>query len=212
MNQIKQSRKAGFIIIFFTYLLAIAIGVAVYRSLGAMPLLWRLFWADIVATVFVFLAGSIWKNASVYDPYWSVAPLVILTGVMFDQSYYSSGYLLVLLLVWLWGVRLTWNWTITFVNLNRQDWRYDYFKETFPRLYPVINLTGIHLFPTCVVFTVLIPAIVFGPQTSTNSLTLAAAAVCLAAILLQLVSDRQMQQFRRENTDPNRIIDRKSVV
>lgn len=206
-DKVKQNRRAGFAIIFLVYLLAIASGILVFRSLDGYALLWRLFWADIIATVFVYLAGSVWHNASVYDPYWSVAPPIILTAVMVLQNYYSSGYLLLLLLVWFWGVRLTLNWTITFRNLNHQDWRYDLFKQKFPHLYPLINLTGIHLFPTCVVFSVLIPAIVYGGSGEVNSLTLAAAAISLAATLLQLVSDRQMQQFRRENTDPGRIID-----
>jgi steroid 5-alpha reductase family enzyme len=205
--KIKQSRKAGFLIIMLVYLLAFAAGFLMFRSLSGYSLLWRLFWSDIVATVFVFLAGSLWHNASVYDPYWSVAPPVILTAVMFHENYFSSGYLLLLLLVWFWGVRLTWNWTLTFRDLNHQDWRYDLFKQKFPILYPLINLTGIHLFPTCVVFSVLIPAIVYGGSGEVNSLTLAAAAISLAATLLQLVSDRQMQQFRRENSDPGRIID-----
>lgn len=36
----------------------------------------RVFAADFAATVFIFLVSLPLGNASVYDPYWSVAPII----------------------------------------------------------------------------------------------------------------------------------------
>ena len=75
----KQRRGVGFVIIAAVYAAAIAFGIFLYRVLpGAYWL--KLLLAAIVSTVFVFGCSTIFRNASVYDPYWSVQPIVILTG------------------------------------------------------------------------------------------------------------------------------------
>ena len=195
----KQNRAVGFIIIAVIYAAAVLIGITVFMALPDLYIFWRILFGDIAATVFVYIAGVVLKNASVYDPYWSAAPIVIYTGVAFFFSSADLGALLLLIAVWYWGGRLTGNWAFTFKNLATQDWRYDGFKEKYPRAFQAISFFGINLFPTIVVYLCLLPGVVFIKDSKCNILTFAGFAICVFAATLQLIADMQMHRFRRRN-------------
>ena len=202
----KQSKAIGLVIIAAIYIIAIAIGVLVFRALPELHIFLRILIGDVVATTFVFLTGAILKNVSVYDPYWSVAPIAVFTGIMLEYGRFDVGTVLLLLAVWYWGVRLTLNWAHTFVNLNTQDWRYDQFKQKFPRLFQLISFCGLNMFPTMVVFLVMLPGIEFLQESAFNPITIVGFVICLSATTIQLIADLQMHRFRRENVGKKRII------
>jgi len=57
------------------YILSILIGTAAFRKASpSMADPWALLLADVVSTVVVWCFGLLYRNVSVYDPYWSVAP------------------------------------------------------------------------------------------------------------------------------------------
>ena len=149
MNRLKENRAASFAVVSLVYIMATAVGVLVY---GALELDWwlSLLIADTAATAVTFIFSLIFKNASVYDPYWSVQPPVILVGFAAGRELTALGILL-LAVVSFWAIRLTANWAYTFANLHHQDWRYAMLKEKTGLLYPVINFVGIHMVPTLVV-------------------------------------------------------------
>ena len=69
-----KNKIVGLLILLFIYVLAIAIGVVyfiVFTKFGLNDLLSVLL-ADVIATIFVWLTGLLFKTASVYDPYWSI--------------------------------------------------------------------------------------------------------------------------------------------
>ena len=43
---------------------------------------------DIIATIIIFCFSCIKKNASIYDPYWSVQPIVILSCLFLGANSY----------------------------------------------------------------------------------------------------------------------------
>ena len=202
----KENKQIGLLIITMVYVIAGTAGIIVYRQLPELTLVGRIFWADITAALIVYLAGVLLKNATVYDPYWSVAPMVIVIGLVTTLNLSGAAIWLLLFAVNFWGIRLTVNWITTFVDLRHQDWRYDMLKKTFPKAYPLVSLGGIHLFPTLVVFFALVPAIRFIEQPVLNSLTLTAFVICVAATLLQFVADLQMQRFRSIRKSSREII------
>ena len=191
-------RAVAFAAIAFIYAAAIAVGVFIYRALpGAFWL--RLLLADVAATAFVFVFSVLLKNASVYDPYWSVQPIVILSGFAIHCGLTLPGALL-LAVVSIWGVRLTANWAYTFYGLDHQDWRYTMLHERTGALYPLVNFFGIHLFPTLVVYCVTLPAVlVIVRGAAWNPLCLFGLLLSLAATVLQGVSDWQLHRFRRSH-------------
>lgn len=192
----RENRRIGFLLIALVYAAAIVLGVTLYRVLpGAF---WqRLLLADVAATAFVFVFSVLLKNASVYDPYWSVQPIVILSGFAIHCGLTLPGALL-LAVVSIWGVRLTANWAYTFHGLAHQDWRYTMLREQTGALYPVVNFLGIHLFPTLVVYCVTLPAVLVVERGAAwNPLCLFGLLLSLSATVLQGVSDRQLHRFRK---------------
>ena len=200
-SQMKQSRAMSLCLVALAYIAAIAVGVFVYISL---PLPWflRLLFADIVATGTVFVFSLIYGNASTYDAYWSVQPIVILVGYAVTTEL-TVARLLVLIAVLLWGIRLTVNWGYTFQNLYWQDWRYTMLREKSGAFYPVISFLGIHLFPTLVVYLCVLPAAyVFLNDGAWNVGSIVFFAFALLATLLQGIADIEMHQYRRNKKEP----------
>ncbi|MBQ3063426.1 MAG: DUF1295 domain-containing protein [Clostridia bacterium] len=196
IKSLKQSRGKSFVVLLFVYIIATVVGVIVYR---ALPLSWwlALLIADAAATVTTFLFSLLFGNASVYDPYWSVQPPVILVAFAWGRELTAFGVLL-LAAVFFWAIRLTANWAYTFGGLCHQDWRYTMLHERTGKFYPVVNLVGIHMVPTLVVYGCVLPA-VYAIRESV-SLTLPAAlclSLSLAAASMQGVADIQMHKFRK---------------
>ena len=121
MNKLKQSRAASFVAVTLVYIIATVVGVLAYRALTFDWWL-SLLIADVAATVATFIFSLIFKNASVYDPYWSVQPPVLLVAFAIGRELTLLGVLL-LVVVSFWAIRLTANWAYTFGNLTHQDWR-----------------------------------------------------------------------------------------
>jgi len=196
MESVKDSKSFSILVITAIYLMAALIGLGIYMLLPFYFWL-NLLIADAAATVFVFLFSMIFKNASVYDPYWSVQPIVI---VMYFACYYrlTPATALLLISVFYWGIRLTGNWAYTFGGLNCQDWRYTKFENEKGKLYPFINFTGIHMMPTLIVYLCTLPAVfVIRNEMQANIGSYIGAAVCILAASLQLFADVQMQRYRK---------------
>ena len=201
MNLIKESKTAGILIITSIYIMAAAIGLGVYM-LMPFPFWAKLLIADVLCTVFVFIFSLIFKNASVYDPYWSVQPIVIVL-------FFACGHkltlpsLLLLVSILYWGIRLTGNWAYTFGGLEHQDWRYTQLRQSSGKLYPLVNFAGIHMFPTVVVFLCILPALyVMNENPAFSPMCIIGAAISFGAVLLQLVADTQMHRYRRDRRTP----------
>ncbi len=197
--KLKENRILSFLIIGLIYVGATVVGVLVCHYLPFSFWL-NLLLADLSATAFTFIFSLIFKNASVYDPYWSVQPIVISAFALIGKKL-SVVRLLLFLVILIWGARLTLNWAYTFKNLNHQDWRYTMLKEKTGKLYPVINFIGIHLVPTLVVYACTLPAVfayVFPAKWNVGFLVF----ICLSifAFTLQGIADIEMHSFRKEKT------------
>ena len=196
MNKLKHSRAASFIVVTFVYILSAIVGVVVYRALTFDWWL-ALLIADAVATVVTFIFSLIFKNASVYDPYWSVQPPVILFAFAIGKDLTAFGVLLLIAVSFL-AVRLTANWAYTFANLNHQDWRYTMLKEKTGALYPIINFVGIHMVPTLVVYGCILPA-VYAVREGLSGNVASFDFICLSlcAATMQGFADIEMHKVRK---------------
>lgn len=201
MNTLKKSRAASFALVALVYILATLVGIFTFRAL-TLTVWAALLIADVAATLFTFLFSLLFQNASVYDPYWSVAPPVILIGLAVGRPLNLFGGLL-LTVVSLWAIRLTANWAYTFHGLMHEDWRYVMLREKTGAFYPLINLLGIHLVPTLVVYGCVLPAVT--ALRLGLSLTAGSAVFLLLstlAVLLQCVADVEMHAYRRHRATP----------
>ena len=201
MEKIKENRGYSLLAVAAIYAFAIAVGILIYRALP-LEFYWSLLIADALATTVVYLFSVILKNASVYDPYWSVAPIVMVVYSAVTKGLNLYG-LFLLLIICAWGVRLTFNWVYTFKNLKWQDWRYTMLKEKTGKAYPVVSYFGIHMFPTIVVYACMLPvcfAMKYGAvlDTPTDIFLILA----IGAVVLQGVADFQMHRYRKNRQAP----------
>ncbi len=195
----KEKRGLSFLLVTIVYLLATLAGALTYLYLPFSFWL-SLLLADIAATVLVFIGSLLFKNASVYDPYWSVQPIVILLafGVKFGLRGVA---ILPFVATMVWGIRLTANWAYTFKSLHFQDWRYTMLREKTGKFYPVINFVGIHLVPTLVVYGCILPAVFLLVYPATwNIGSVLFFAVSTFAVALQGAADIQMHRFRKRGS------------
>lgn len=195
---LKNKRLLSFIIVGLIYLFGSAVGIITYFFIP-IPQMWlKLFVSDVFATIFVFIFSVIFKNASVYDPYWSVQPVVILFAFALMYSVNVTG-ILILIAISIWAVRLTTNWAYTFKDLSCEDWRYVMLKEKTGKFYPLINFIGIHLVPTIVVYACTMPAVhVILSKPDLNVGAIIFFVVSILAVILQGTADVQMHAFKKK--------------
>ena len=192
----KNNRAFSFIMITLIYIFAIFIGIYIYTKLSYNFWL-NLFIADVSSTIIVFLFSLIFKNASVYDPYWSVQPIIIVWLYVIKIGFNLTN-ILFLIVISIWAIRLTSNWAYTFRNLNAQDWRYTMLKEKTKKAYPIINFVGIHLVPTIVVYFCTLPAVfVIINKGELTVITIIGLIISTLAFTIQGIADIQMHKFRK---------------
>ena len=202
------SKGSSLALVFAMYAIAVAVGVFVcYKAQAVMPDAWALLVADIVATVVVWGFGLIYKNVSVYDPYWSVAPPVMFTAWALVKGSFSLPVILLLVAVWCWGIRLTGNWAQTFKGLGHEDWRYTRYRGTLsPFLFHITNFFGLNMVPTLLVFACMLPGFrLIEEPGSANWLLWIGFLLCIAAAGIELVADTQIHQFR--SVHPGKVCD-----
>lgn len=202
----------AFILVFISYFVAIASAIGFGYLLRDLNPILMIFLADILATLIIFAISTIFKNASFYDPYWSFIPIIIAFYLLFTSSDFVNSFrqYTVLLMVCLWGLRLTFNWISGWKGINHEDWRYMHFREKFGKSFWLINLTGIQLMPTILVFfgcLSLYPSLNSG-SFNFRFLDFVALAITLGAILLETISDYQMRKFMKSRQNPQEIMDK----
>lgn len=204
MTNILEKKIPSLLIVAFAYFIAIVVGILSYLFIPIDDgVLWlKLLVADALATTVIYIFSLIFKNASMYDAYWSVQPLVIIF-CFFITHKISVFSILALIAVFIWGIRLTINWIYTFDNLKWQDWRYTMLKEKTKVFYPVVNFLGIHMFPTIVVYSVILPivyGIIIAPEVKV--LTVVFFVIAILSVVLQGVADFQMHKYRKNKSTP----------
>ena len=184
-----------------------------YYLLKDISLLIRVLVMTCVSTIILWIFSTLFKNSSVYDPYWSVLPMVITPFVFtYGKEVHPTAYIMVALIE-LWGLRLTLNWAIRFKGLKHEDWRYTKYREKYPKMFPLINLFGIHMMPTIIVYLLMLAPIEYfdtvnnGLMTDQfNVSTIIAILISLFAIIIECIADAQSSYYRKKY--PNKILDK----
>lgn len=160
------------------------------------------------ATLVVFIASCIFSDVSVYDPYWSVAPPVMVIADMIKYRIFTVNAFILLAVVLVWAVRLTANWYITYKGVGHEDWRYAQYRERFKTpMFLFISFTGLHFVPTIVVYAGLVGGIFAMQSEEFAPLSLIGVSVMLGAVALEFFSDRAIHKFLREHRGERRTCD-----
>ncbi len=201
----RESKIISSFIITVIYLLAFSAIYFLFPRLSFSHPMLNVLIADIIATVIVFAFSVIFNNSSVYDPYWSVAPPVI---VIYLIQLFPDGneirQWIVFLLVLFWSVRLTVNWWRGWQGLNHQDWRYTSIAGKTGKFYWPVSFLGIHFMPTVFVFLGCMP-LFYSLQSGRafNIFDFIAALFTFSAILIEWIADEQLIKFRKNNRQGN---------
>ena len=192
-------KSKSLFIVTIIYVFATAAAFVVYYFTRGLGVLWAVFIADAAATVIVWAAGLILQNPSVYDPYWSVAPMIVIPVWMAMRgTAMGMADIMLLCAVVFWGLRLTANWISGWRGLSHVDWRYDMLKAKNPKIWFLTNFFGINMMPTVFVYLGMVPAYyLIQSGAGVSAFTLIGFAVCAAAAVMQIASDAQMKRHRR---------------
>ncbi len=187
--------------ILFVYLVALLAAILTLWYAPITDVLWKTALADLVATIVVFIFSVIKNNTSVYDPYWSAAPIFIVLYWLYNSPQTDFVFKIIWILVVFWGVRLTWNWILRWDGFGDEDWRYVDFRQKSGKMYWPVSFLGLHLVPTIFVFLGLVP--VYYTMYSDVSwfeswLAVIAFLFTLSAIYLEKVADDQLRHFLKK--------------
>ena len=203
--------KKSFALYAFAYVLALLAAVGVgYLFREQYPLL-MLFLADIAGTLVIYIFSRVFRNASFYDAYWSIAPLFISLFWLLRISSVSTvtaRQVIVIVLVFFWGLRLTCNWARQWQGLKHEDWRYQDLRTKSPQWFWLIDLVGIEIMPTVIVFLgclSLYPALAVG-KNSFGILDIVSIIITGGAIVIETVADEQLKGFTQHNTQQGAIM------
>ena len=213
-------RFKSFLILFLIYL--VAFGLAFWAATASSySILVKSAIMVMLAVMIIYMGSLDFNNSSVFDPYWSVAPplmvvfyLSVNASAIFQPAPESWGYMprliTMFLLILTYSIRLTGNFLRGWPGLKHEDWRYMNFRKKTGKAYWVVSLLGIHLFPAIMVFggTLSIWVVVVQGSSPLNFLDILAVLVTGFAILLEGVSDNQMRRFLKTDGGSGKTMDK----
>ena len=208
----KNNKIVSTLLIILIYVLAFVAGYYTTKLINIENALLLFLVADIVATIVVYLGSLIFNNTSVYDPYWSVAPMVMAPLFALFINAINPFTITIIVIIEIWGIRLTLNWFKRFKNLNYEDWRYNKFKQKYNKfIYQLINLFGFHLMPTLVVYVAMLPVFsyinqfIVSENLQLNGTFFICIVVSLIAIVIETIADLQMDKFKKDENNIGKI-------
>lgn len=204
-----MKRVIGLSALLVVYAAAIALGIFLYVVLSdVMNDYLAILIADVSATVLVWASGVVLRTASAYDPYWSLQTLVIYLCLLIKNNNWHVGTILLLVALILYSARLTMNFIIGFHSLGYVDWRYRMLKEKSGKFYQVVNLFGICMFPTLVVYLATLPVIAYASVEAFSVIDIIGLAVIVLGTLLEFIADAQMKAFVKIRKDRSEVLNR----
>ena len=192
MNNKLKSQLICFVIYIIAFLIPLFLIPSSISNVWMIILIWHIY-----ATLFIYVGSLLLKNSSLYDPFWSVAPIPIVLYMVNISSNSLIIKLLILFPILFWGVRLTHNWLMGWKGFKHEDFRYIDLKNTNKIQAEINNLFGIHLLPTLIVNFSLFPiSYILLNNLNLNLNLLLASIFSIVAVILETISDKQMRDFK----------------
>ena len=190
--------RKGLLIDAVSYLIAFGLGMIPFVLINDVFSAAAAFTAT--ATVVIYVFTVVYADVSIYDPYWSVAPPVIIAAVIIKYRFYNVNAFVLFGLILIWAIRLTANWLYTYKGLGHEDWRYKMYRDKYPPfLFQLISFFGLQFVPTIVVYLGLTGALFSIQQSGFSPFSAIGGAVMIFAVILELVADRAIHGFLKEH-------------
>ncbi len=201
------SHNRALVVVAAVYTLLIGVAVAIFPLFDDWHPLVATLVVDCVTTAIIFALSCAVHNGSLYDAYWSTAPILIAWGfAVRGTDVPGIRVALVLICVAIWGLRLTSNWARNWPGFKHEDWRYTQMKEETGLPWWAINLTVVHVFPTLQVWTACIglyAALTLGTN-KISVLDTVAVVLIIGGATIELIADAQLRAHRTASTSPCR--------
>lgn len=206
---INKKKLYGLVVLLISYITAYLAGFTVFNLLkDKVDLYVNLLLADLAATVIIYLIGLLYNTASIYDPYWSLQSIVIGVSLVIYTKNVNAGIITYLVIILMYSARLTGNFIIGFNDISYIDWRYKMLKEKSGKFYFLVNLFGIHIFPTLVVYAATLPMIGYIRNNMEFKIyDIAGLVVMVVGIIYEIYSDLAMIKFKKERKSNKEVID-----
>lgn len=154
----------------------------------------------VTATVIIYIISFLISDTSLYDPYWSVAPPVMIILAMIRWNYFFINGNLLLIAVLVWSVRLTLNWANTYKGIGHEDWRYADFRNRLKKIpFEFLNFFGFMLMPTLVTYAGLIAAFYIISDNRQSASIHFGILIMLLGVFLEHLSDKAIHEFLKNN-------------
>ncbi len=204
-----MKKLIGLLILLITYIIAFLSGLLVTILLkDSLTLLIAVFIGNVIATIIVWLVGVLFQSASVYDPYWSVQTLLISLSLLIYYRNWNIGNIIYILCLSFWAIRLTINFLNNFSDISYIDWRYKLIKSKAGKFFQVVNLLGICLVPTIIVYLASLPFFLYIIENRQFEVAnIFGLFIMLIGTMLELFSDLDMVKFKKRRHDNTEIID-----
>ena len=196
-------KKLSLLLVCLWYLLALLISFRVTELIGILGNIWlKILIAHVIATIVIYVGSVIHNNSSLYDPFWSIAPvpIIIFLYTLSDINNLSTlNKILISAPIIFWSLRLTRNWIISWDGFSHEDFRYIELKKGGKIKLEFINFTGIHLIPTLQVNLSLFPLYFLFNSYELSSLNyplIFASIFTILAVIIETIADEQMRSFR----------------
>ena len=195
-------------IIFIGYIACIYSMLLTWDYFSELSLVFKVLICHIEATIFIYLLSVIFNNSSWYDAFWSVIPVVLTIMCWSDISAAGDiqrAFLMHACLLF-WAIRLTYHLMRSSDGFSYKYLRYIIMKaKTNNKFqYFIVDFGSIHLIPTLCVYMALLPMIyaLSYPGAELNNLDILATFLAVLAVIIQIISDQQMYNFRKNITEP----------
>lgn len=191
------------------YALSVAFSWVVFSRLGSVPDPTSLFVTYAAATAFVFTGSLLLNNTSVYDPYWSVAPL----GLFLLSASHSEAELSRILwfgfVVFVWGLRLTYSFFRGWPGLHHEDFRYQTYREKLGVGYWPFSFLALHFFPSVLTFLGSLPFVfaLSGARDGLGPMELAGGILALLAVGLEERADGELHRYKKARRTSDSILE-----
>ena len=195
----RLGKGGSLVLVTVAYLTAAGVAWFVAEAIGAERPVWALAGGYLSSALVIYVWSLAVDNGSMFDAWWSVLPplAAVWLAATAPDGLPQLRLVLVMVVVWVWAVRLTSNWARDWPGLDHEDWRYLDLYTKGPK--PLMSLAAVHLGPATIVLLgslSLVPALHEGGD-AVGPLDWVALVVGLVAVGLELVADEQMRRFAR---------------
>lgn len=177
-------------------------------------MLHELLWCGFSALSFmtiVFLIADRLKRYDLVDSAWGLVFIVIALTSYLRQTYEIVLYdlkLLVLLLVSLWGVRLSWHIFTRFMRSREEDPRYTEIRRSWKGNEKLNAYTRIYVVQAILATFISLPILFIGVSSGSQLPYIVALGfiIWLLGFMIEIISDKQLKQFTQDSKNGNKIM------